>query len=153
MSNSKVKLAHPNMAAYAAFKQVHAVEMCYGEACANHGVRLSEGAVRSDDDAGYLVQYPDGYVSWCPKAQFKSANVVNGDYSIAHAWQLLVTRQAERIWSRSWNGKNLQVMLAVVGIADGAKVADYPCLYAGHDCLGIWTPSLADMFKVDWVAD
>ena len=23
-------------------------------------------------DKGYLVKYPDGYVSWCPKAQFES---------------------------------------------------------------------------------
>ena len=24
-------------------------------------------------DKGYLVKYPDGYISWCPKAQFEAA--------------------------------------------------------------------------------
>ena len=24
-------------------------------------------------DRGYIVKYPDGYVSWCPKAQFEAA--------------------------------------------------------------------------------
>lgn len=156
MSNTlreSIKVAHPNMTAYAAFKQVLAVAMPYGEACAEHGVRISEGFVRSDDDMGYLVQYPDGYISWCPKAQFAAANVANGDYSFAHAWQLLAMGATQRIYCRSWNGSGQYVQLEQAGIGGSKELVAMPALFKSGKCLGVWHPSPADLLKIDWAVE
>jgi hypothetical protein len=29
---------------------------------------------KEDNEEGYMVKYPDGYESWCPKRQFEEAN-------------------------------------------------------------------------------
>lgn len=29
----------------------------------------------SPEDPGYMVKYPDGYTSWCPKAEFEKRNI------------------------------------------------------------------------------
>ena len=29
----------------------------------------------SPEDPGYIVRYPDGYFSWCPKEEFEKQNV------------------------------------------------------------------------------
>lgn len=152
-ANGSIKVAHPNMTAYAAFKQVLAVAMPYGEACAEHGVRISKGVVRSDDDMGYLVQYPDGYISWCPKAQFAAANVANGDYSFAHALQLLAIGATQRIYSRSWNGSGQYVQLVEMTVVGSARLMLIPAMHVGGQCLGMWHPSPADLGKNDWIAE
>jgi hypothetical protein len=43
-----------------------------------HEFLVSKGAIidpaKDADLPGYLVQYRDGYISWCPKEEFELAN-------------------------------------------------------------------------------
>lgn len=34
----------------------------------------NDGPNHKKGDAGYRIVYPDGYVSWCPKATFEQCN-------------------------------------------------------------------------------
>ena len=49
---------------------VEATPMTRGAYNKKRGLRILENL--NPKDKGYLVKYPDGYVSWCPKAQFES---------------------------------------------------------------------------------
>ena len=49
---------------------VEATPMTRGEHLKSKGLALIPGS-GSESDEGYFIQYPDGYRSWCPKAQFE----------------------------------------------------------------------------------
>lgn len=57
---------------YVSTKIVKAEPMDYG-----HFVMLDKKEIsdrHNRDDPGYMVYYPDGYRSWCPKAEFERTN-------------------------------------------------------------------------------
>ena len=60
-------------------------------------------------DEGYLVEYPDGYFSWCPKAQFDEANRAIEGMPFGHAVE--AARMGRKIGRSGWNGKNQFVVL------------------------------------------
>lgn len=51
--------------------KVDAKPMTRGEYNKKRGWELP--ANENPNDEGYIVSYPDGYVSWCPKKQFEDA--------------------------------------------------------------------------------
>lgn len=63
------------------------------------------------DDDGYLVEYTDGgppnmpghdgYVSWCPKAQFEAANIEIGDIAHLSPHQQRVVAELEQLADRT----------------------------------------------------
>jgi poly(3-hydroxybutyrate) depolymerase len=63
------------MPKYIGVKLVEATPMTHGEFrdAKGHDVPDHPG------DEGYMVVYPDGYESWCPKAQFEEANTAIPD--------------------------------------------------------------------------
>ena len=61
---------------YIRMHQVDAEPMTRGDY--NNSLGLTIPANENPADEGYIVKYPDGYVSWCPKAQFE-----NKDFSDA----------------------------------------------------------------------
>ena len=67
-------------------------------------------------DAGYKVTYPDGYVSWCPKAQFEE------DYrpcdGMTFGMAIEAMKSGKKVARRGWNGKG---MCLCVPFCDGPK--------------------------------
>lgn len=57
---------------------------------------------------GYLLRYPDGYESWCPKEQFEEANRPSNGMTFGHAIE--VAKMGFKIARKNWNGKNMFVV-------------------------------------------
>ena len=62
-----------SMKPYMAAKQVMAGPMTRGAYNEYRGWDIP--ANESPSEEGYLIKYPDGYVSWCPKGQFEKWNL------------------------------------------------------------------------------
>jgi len=60
------------MKKYIGIKIVEAKEMTRGDYNKYRGWDIPEN--EDPTDKGYLVKYPDGYESWCPRKQFEEAN-------------------------------------------------------------------------------
>lgn len=61
------------MKSYISTKLVKAKPMNRGEYNKFRGWDIPKN--ENPDDEGYLIQYPDGYISWCPKKQFEEFNL------------------------------------------------------------------------------
>lgn len=59
------------MKTYLGVKTIEAEPMNLGEYNTHRGWKIPEG--ENPDSEGYLVRYPDGYISWSPKEQFEEA--------------------------------------------------------------------------------
>ena len=59
------------MKTYIGCKKIEAKPMTRGEYCNYRGLDFVRDG--SPTDEGYLVKYPDGYISWSPKAVFEEA--------------------------------------------------------------------------------
>jgi hypothetical protein len=53
-----------------------------------------------DEQPGYAVKYQDGYISWCPKAQFEEANVAIGHVGHLQPHQQRVVAECEQLADR-----------------------------------------------------
>ena len=122
-------------------------------------------------DKGYLVKYPDGYVSWCPKAQFEAAGrPVDG---MTFSWAIESLKNGYKVTRRGWNGKGMFLwlkpattvkaecckdeMLKELVEANGGEILGLGtiCMYT-HDSTGRkailtgWLASQTDMLSDDW---
>lgn len=59
----------------------------------------------SENADGYKVRYEDGYISWCPKAQFEKANRTCNAMTFGHAIEAL--KKGLRVARQGWNGKGM----------------------------------------------
>lgn len=159
------------MKSYLGVKLVKAKPMGRGEYNELRG--WTTPADENPADEGYLVQYPDGYISWCPTKQFEEANRVLDGLTFGHAVE--AARLGAKIARKGWNGKNMFVVLMPelylppYNTADTArKVNDRTAKYIGEDspldsqpyfamftAAGQWQPgwlaSQADMLADDWM--
>ena len=113
----------------------------------------------SQADEGYAVRYPDGYMSWSPKATFEEAYRPTDAMTFGLAIE--AAKRGKRIARKGWNGKGQYVELA--------EAINYTCpdgtvVNAEHDAIGnrafvlVWTSgvqlgwlaSQADMLAEDW---
>lgn len=60
-------------------------------------------------DEGYLVKYPDGYESWCPKAQFEQANRPCDAMPFGHAIE--AAKKGNKIARKGWNSEKMFVVV------------------------------------------
>ena len=111
-------------------------------------------------DEGYLVQYPDNYESWSPKAVFDDA--YREALYLSFGLAIEAAKKGMRIARRGWNGKNQYVELAT---AISYKNADGEVINVEHDAIGNkalafcgtsgvqmgWLASQADMLADDWL--
>ena len=67
-------------------------------------------------DEGYIVKYPDGYVSWCPKAQFEEAGRPCDGMTFGMAIEAM--KRGAKVARKGWNGKG---MWLCVPFCDGLK--------------------------------
>ena len=123
-------------------------------------------------DKGYLVKYPDGYVSWCPKAQFEAAGRPVDGMTFGMAIEAM--KQGKKVARAGWNGKGMFLwlkpsvtikaewckdeMLKELVEANGGEILGLGtiCMYT-HDSTGRkailtgWLASQSDMLYDDWV--
>lgn len=122
-------------------------------------------------DKGYLVKYPDGYVSWCPKAQFEAAGRPVDGMTFGMAIEAM--KQGKKVARAGWNGKGMWLCIPLVdgpkeipvtGVwgkpnaeyakANGGtvKVVPYITMKAANGSIVMgWLASQTDMLSDDWV--
>lgn len=119
-------------------------------------------------DKGYLVKYPDGYVSWCPKAQFEEAGRPVDGMTFGMAIEAM--KQGKKVARAGWNGKGMYLWLlpAANVKAEWCKEEHLKALAEQNggefECLGSirmktadnkvltgWLASQTDMLSDDWV--
>ena len=92
---------------YIGIKQLDAIPMTRGGYNEYRGWTLP--ANENGEDKGYMVTYPDGYVSWSPKDIFEAAYrpMSNMSYSLA----LELVKKGKRVQRIGWNGKGMFIFL------------------------------------------
>ena len=118
-------------------------------------------------DKGYIVKYRDGYVSWCPQAQFEAdGRPVDG---MTFGMAIEAMKQGKKVARAGWNGKGMYVW-----IMPGSTVKDCKTITDLHlkaideaegeirflgsvrmrtatgDVLTGWLASQTDMLSDDW---
>lgn len=166
---------------YIGVKLVSARPMTRGQYCEYRwDVPPDEDEDPSDD--GYLVEYLDGgkpnderhegYISWCPRAQFEKANRPLSGMPFGHAIE--AAKAGHKIARRGWNGKNMFVVYMpplwlppYSSQKPGAKVNDRTARHIGTDTpldsqaylamytaqkqwIPGWVASQSDMLADDW---
>lgn len=117
-------------------------------------------------DEGYHVVDPDGYESWCPKAQFEAAGRPIDGMTFGMAIEAM--KQGMKVARRGWNGKGMYLWLLpatdvkkewchdprlVEAMGDRDTL---PCLgsirmfTATKEVLTGWLASQTDMLSEDW---
>jgi len=82
---------------------VDAMPMTRGEYNTHRGWEMP--ANENAADKGYYIVYPDGYVSWCPKAQFEAAGRPIDGMTFGQAIEAM--KQGKKVARRGWNGKGM----------------------------------------------
>jgi hypothetical protein len=77
--------------------------------CNGYCEGLSEHAPDAPAQEGYAVKYPDGYISWSPKAVFEAAyRVCEGEgQALTFGDALHFLKQGKRVARAGWNGKGM----------------------------------------------
>lgn len=125
------------------------------------------------EDEGYLVEYPDGYISWCPKKQFEEANRPIDRMTFGHAVEAM--KKGYRVARKGWNGKGMWIVymsgMSLPPRSDQSterKVNDRTAKWIGEDTpletlpyIAMWTAdkkwlpgwlaSQTDMLAEDWM--
>ena len=119
-------------------------------------------------DKGYLVKYPDGYVSWCPKAQFEAAGRPVDGMTFGMAIEAM--KMGKKVARAGWNGKGMYVWIMPGSTVKDCKTITDPHLKAideaegeirflgsvrmrtaTGDVLTGWLASQTDMLSDDWM--
>ncbi len=91
---------------YIGLKKIQAVPMTRGSYNECRGWDLPVG--ENPKDAGYIVRYQDGYVSWTPLKQFAEAYQPTNKLSFSAAVYLM--KQGKKLARAGWNGKGMWVI-------------------------------------------
>ena len=84
------KIVHPPLESYIGLKRVSAAPLTQNKWRVANGLALD---LTQDDINGYVIQYPDGYVSWSPAHVFEEAYKRSGEMSYPMALFSLLTDQ------------------------------------------------------------
>ena len=131
---------------------------------------LENAANENPSDEGYKVTYPDGYVSWCPKAQFEAAGRPCDGMTFGMAVEAM--KRGAKVARHGWNGNGMWLCVPLV---DGpkevpatgvwgrpnaeyaeqnggtVKVAPYVTMKAADGSIVMgWLASQTDMLAEDW---
>lgn len=116
-------------------------------------------ADENPEEDGFLVKYPDGYISWSPEKQF--AEAYRRSDKLPFGLAIEAAKRGKKIARAGWNGKNQYVELAT-NISYNNTRGDI--VNAQHDAIGKkalafvgtsgvqlgWLASQADMLADDW---
>jgi len=154
---------------YIGTKELDAIPMTRGEYNMVQGWTLPED--ENGDDGGYIVRYPDGYVSWSPEMQFDSSYCQNGRLSFGDALHFL--KDGCQLSRAGWNGKGMWIMLvpgskpsitpgspyarvlgeyaASDGIIDQIEIGPHIDMFTAQGVMQPgWLASQPDMLANDW---
>ena len=146
------------MKTYIGTKIIEAKPMTRGDYNIFRGWQIPENENPADE--GYLVKYPDGYISWSPKSVFEEAYRECDSMSFGLAIEAM--KKGKKVKRKGWNGKNQYIELA----SNISYVsADKAIVNCEHDAIGNqaiafvgisgvqmgWLASQADMLAEDWV--
>tara|TARA_Y100001949_G_scaffold173344_1_gene178763 strand:- start:750 stop:1196 length:447 start_codon:yes stop_codon:yes gene_type:complete len=142
---------------YIGTKQIQAEPMTQGDYHLHRDWSLP--AEKDADAPGYLVKYPDGYISWSPAAQFEAAYQGLDAMSFGHAVEMM--KAGRKVARSGWNGKGMWV-----AITKGNPELEVNCFWNPHakqhaDTLTMktadgsflmgWKASQADILVNDWM--
>ena len=114
---------------------------------------------------GYMVIYPDGYVSWSPKEVFEEAYRPTSGMNFGLAIES--AKKGCKITRRGWNGRGMYVIYRTgypggipcnkntadaVGIPEGTlfKVCPYLQMKCVDGSFQMWLASQSDILADDW---
>lgn len=114
------------------------------------------------DKEGYIVRYPDDYVSWSPKDVFEEAYRECDNMTFGLAIEAM--KKGKKVARKGWNGKGMFLFLAeTTDIATEADLSEYEHMKGelvlpsvvmktadNYFCVG-WLASQTDMLAEDWV--
>ena len=117
------------------------------------------------DTEGYIVQYPDGHISWCPKQQFEDANRLTTGMTFGLAVEAM--KKGLKVARTGWNRKDMFIVFMSPMSLPARKVNDRTAKWIGEDtpleCNGYfamftadkkwqpgWLASQSDMLSDDW---
>ena len=127
------------------------------------GWQIPEDENPADD--GYMVKYPDGYVSWSPKNVFEEAYRLTDGLTFGLAIE--AAKKGHRVARAGWNGKGMYVIYRTgypegipcnkntadaLGIPEGTlfKVRPYLQMKCVDDTFQMWLASQSDILADDW---
>lgn len=110
---------------------------------------------------GYLVIYPDGYVSWSPKEVFEAVYYKAAE-GMSFGEAIEAAKAGHKISRKGWNGKGQYVELASsisytrsngeVVNADHSAIGNRAFAFIGTSGVQMgWLASQADMLAEDWM--
>ncbi len=112
-------------------------------------------------EAGYRVQYEDGYLSWSPKDTFEAAYRETTGLSFGLAIEAV--KKGKKVSRSGWNGKGMFLCLAdgidfhtpadltVCGSLEGDLVKPSIVMKTADDTFVVgWLASQTDMLADDW---
>ncbi len=144
------------MRKYVGTKQIEAREMTRGEYNIYRGWKIPDN--ENPTDAGYLVRYSDGYISWSPKKQFDEAYRECNYMTFGIAVELL--KQGKKVARSGWNGKGMYLFKSpklgcqMYEQFTGKSINDiqeFIVMKAADDTLVPWLASQTDVLAEDWV--
>ena len=155
------------MKKYIGKKTIKAMPMAKSEA--EKVLNRSLADAKGGED-GYLVEYPDGYKSWCPKARFEEAGRPIDGMTFGMAIEAM--KQGKKVARKGWNGKGMWLCVPLCDgpkeiPADGiwgkpnaeyaeqnggtVKVVPYVTMKAADGTIVMgWLASQTDMLSEDW---
>lgn len=158
-----------NKQKYIRMHQVEAEPMTRGDYNKFRGWMIP--ANENPADEGYLVTYPDGYISWCPKAQFEAAGRPCDGMTFGMAIEAM--KRGQKVARKGWNGKGMWLCIPLTnGPADipyhnicgkhngeyahrnggTVKVMPYVSMKTADGSIVMgWLASQTDMLSEDWV--
>ena len=156
---------------YIRMYQVEAEPMTHGDFMNRMGTMHDMMSEQDAKAEGYLVVYPDGYKSWCPKAQFEAAGRPCDGMTFGMAIEAM--KRGAKVSRKGWNGKGMWLwlkpsdqikaewckdeMLKKAAEENGGEILGLGtiCMYT-HDSTGRkavltgWLASQSDMLYEDW---
>ena len=118
-------------------------------------------ADENGEDAGYMVRYPDGYISWSPAAVFEESSRPADAMSFGHAVEAL--KLGNKVARKGWNGKGMFLWYVPAGKYPARMEAikgHYPCdlvpysayiaMKAADGAVVPWLASQTDVLAEDW---
>ena len=143
---------------YIRMHQVEAEPMTHGEfmkAMGKTDEMMSEQGAKAE---GYLVVYPDGYKSWCPKAQFEAAAIC-ADRGLPFGYAIAQCRyNGKKVKRAGWNGVDQYVECCTCTVesksghyTSEAFVFHGKNIHTGETNVQVgWLASQADLKADDW---
>lgn len=118
-------------------------------------------SITENQTSGYMVKYPNGYESWCPKEAFEEANRSIKNMTFGHAIEAL--KKGYKIARKGWNGANMyayyveankyraNTSIAKDEFGEYVPYRAYIALKTAQNDVATWSPSTSDALAEDWV--